>query len=351
VGFNRAGTTPQRSDFFFAEYDDLTLPNVRPGGLRDMAPFSFELSNPSEGALYHALSLVRGTKTHGGDLHPSSSLFALCPRFVPQSDFDDLQARFNEAGPPTEYWALLPRPAVLHLLSPDYDWARLLALHAVFLERASHPVVDPAFHRHVYLIFSTRISFGGGGSEGTANDWPEYLKARLASLGVAIELLVLSTGNKEKKLAEFKRAARTPDTKPLVLFGTYASMATGLNLQEADTVVMLDLPWQPTQYDQARFRALRTGQRPGRVWIYTITGNGTEEVARALRGDVKRALSSAFANEGDIADELPMDLTFDKRQRELLWTAYRAQPVVKAALDSARVTREQVDFANLVRGE
>ncbi len=345
VGFNRAGATPQRSDFFLAEYDELTLPNVRPGAIRDLAPFTFELSNPSEGALYHALSLVRGMAKHGGDLHPSSSLFALCPRFVPQSDFDDLQARFNQAATPTEYWALLPRTAVLRLLAPDYEWARLRALQAVFLERATHPITDPAFHRHVFLIFSTRIGFREG--ETAANDWPEYLRERLRALGVDIELLVLAAGKKEKTLAEFKRAARAVDPRPLVLFGTYASMATGLNLQDADTVIMHDLPWQPTQYDQARFRALRTGQRPGRVWIYTITAEGTEEVARAVRGDVKRMLSSAFANEGEIADELPADLTFGMRQREQLWAAYRSVPTVKAALDSARVTREQVDFANL----
>jgi hypothetical protein len=348
VGFNRAGAIPQRSDFFLAEYDELTLPNVRPGAIKDLPPFAFQLSNPREGALYHALSLVRGTAKHGGDLHPSSSLFALCPRFVPQSDFDDLQARYVESGPPSEYWALLPRQDVLALLSPKYDWARLCALHAVFLERATHPVVDPAFHRHVFLLFSTRIGFREG--EAAAADWPEYLKTRLAEMGVGMDLLVMAPGKKEKTLAEFKRAARANESRPLVLFGTYASMATGLNLQDADTVVLLDLPWQPTQYDQARFRALRTGQKPGRVWIYTITADGTEEVARAIRGDVKRMLSSTFANEGEIADVEPADLTFGMRERERLWAAYRALPVVKAALDSAHVTRDDVNFANVVIG-
>lgn len=344
AGFDRPAL-PRREDFFIAEYDELVLPNVRPGSALEK---KFTLTNPTEGALYHALSLVRSTEKRSGDLHPPSSLFALCPRFVPQRELDALQSRYNNpALPRSDYWPLLGRSAVVDVFARGYKWARLLALRAVIEERMREPIVDPRFPRHVFLIFSTRMNFRdeATGRRKEDGDWPRYIEEQIG-LPSGLKMFVLAADNKEA-LAEWRAAARVPSPSPIALFGTYALMGTGLNLQEADTVVLLDLPWQPAQYDQARARALRTGQMPGRVHMYTILADGTEEVAqRNSRGMVKRVLATGFANEGEMADEPPNDLTFSEANRKELWDQYRAVPEIHQAILGARDVN--VDFTNVL---
>jgi len=160
-------------------------------------------------------------------------------------------------------------------------------------------------------------------------------------------------------------AARAAAPGPVVLFGTYELMGTGLNLQEADTVILMDLPWQSTQYDQvrthdpllhlvqARFRALRDGQTPGRVSIYTLLAVGTEEVAqRQNRSGVKRGFASRFVDEAVLAPEAPADITFDAVQRVALWDRYRARPAIRAAIEAVEAGEREVDvdFSGVVAG-
>jgi SNF2 family DNA or RNA helicase len=81
---------------------------------------------------------------------------------------------------------------------------------------------------------------------------------------------------------------------------------TGLNLQAADTVVNLELPWNPAVLEQRIARAHRMGQeRPVRVINFVTRGTIEEKVMRTLE-----AKQQMFAGlfDGD-ADEIPFEAT------------------------------------------
>ncbi len=81
---------------------------------------------------------------------------------------------------------------------------------------------------------------------------------------------------------------------------------TGLNLQAADTVVNLELPWNPAVLEQRIARAHRMGQeRPVRVINFVTRGTIEEKVLRTLE-----AKQQMFAGlfDGD-ADEIPFEAT------------------------------------------
>jgi len=85
----------------------------------------------------------------------------------------------------------------------------------------------------------------------------------------------------------------------------------GLNLTEADTVIIYDPWWNPAAESQATDRAHRIGQdKP--VFVYKlITENTVEEKILAMQ-DRKRALANGIYGEGDRDDTLKLtadDLT------------------------------------------
>lgn len=82
--------------------------------------------------------------------------------------------------------------------------------------------------------------------------------------------------------------------------------STGLNLQAADTVVNLELPWNPAVLEQRIARAHRMGQeRPVRVINFVTRGTIEEKVLRTLE-----AKQNLFAGlfDGD-ADDIPFEAT------------------------------------------
>ena len=96
---------------------------------------------------------------------------------------------------------------------------------------------------------------------------------------------------------------------------------TGLNLQAADTVVNLELPWNPAVLEQRIARAHRMGQeRPVRVINFVTRGTIEEKVMRTLE-----AKQQMFAGlfDGD-ADEIPFEATntrgFVESMRDLVGT-------------------------------
>jgi len=96
---------------------------------------------------------------------------------------------------------------------------------------------------------------------------------------------------------------------------------TGLNLQAADTVVNLELPWNPAVLEQRIARAHRMGQeRPVRVINFVTRGTIEEKVMRTLE-----AKQQMFAGlfDGD-ADEIPFEATntrgFVDSMRDLVGT-------------------------------
>ncbi|HEY1192264.1 MAG TPA: DEAD/DEAH box helicase [Gemmata sp.] len=137
----------------------------------------------------------------------------------------------------------------------------------------------------------------------------------LDALGVGYVLLHGGLPGKERK-AVLERFQTDPACK--VFLSTDAG-GTGLNLQTADTVVNLELPWNPAVLEQRIARVHRMGQnRPVRVINFVTRGTIEEKVLRTVES--KQALfAGLFA--GD-ADEIPFEAlgtgTFLETMRELV---------------------------------
>ncbi|WP_439629042.1 DEAD/DEAH box helicase [Gemmata sp.] len=120
----------------------------------------------------------------------------------------------------------------------------------------------------------------------------------LDKLGVGYAVLHGGLPGKDRKevLERFKT-----DPACAVFLSTDAG-GTGLNLQVADTVVNLELPWNPAVLEQRIARVHRMGQsRPVRVVNFVTRGTIEEQVLRTLES--KQGLFTGVF-EGD-ADEIP----------------------------------------------
>ena len=101
----------------------------------------------------------------------------------------------------------------------------------------------------------------------------------LDRLGIGYTILHGSLSGKERKesLAKFNK-----DDACRVFLSTDAG-GTGLNLQVADTVVNLELPWNPAVLEQRIARVHRMGQkRPVRVLNFVTRGTIEDRVLKAL---------------------------------------------------------------------
>jgi SNF2 family DNA or RNA helicase len=122
----------------------------------------------------------------------------------------------------------------------------------------------------------------------------------LDKLGVGYVVLHGGLPGKDRKevLDKFKT-----DTECKVFLSTDAG-GTGLNLQVADTVVNLELPWNPAVLEQRIARVHRMGQsRPVRVVNFVTRGTIEEKVLRTL--EAKQGLFDGVFS-GD-ADEIPFE--------------------------------------------
>jgi len=120
----------------------------------------------------------------------------------------------------------------------------------------------------------------------------------LDKIGVGYAVLHGGLSGKDRKeaLERFKT-----DTLCRVFLSTDAG-GTGLNLQVADTVINLELPWNPAVLEQRIARVHRMGQsRPVRVVNFVTRGTIEEKVLRTL--ETKKGLFAGVF-EGD-ADEIP----------------------------------------------
>jgi len=104
--------------------------------------------------------------------------------------------------------------------------------------------------------------------------------------------------------------------------------ATGLNLQAADTVVNVDLPWNPAVLEQRIARAHRMGQkRPVQVYLL-VTERTIEESMLATLG-AKQELSLAVLDPDSPVDEVSLSAGVEELRRRLvvLTGAASAAPV------------------------
>jgi superfamily II DNA/RNA helicase len=118
---------------------------------------------------------------------------------------------------------------------------------------------------------------------------------RLDDLGVDYSLLHGGMQGKDRKVV-LERFKNEPGCR--VFLSTDAG-GVGLNLQAADTVVNLELPWNPAVLEQRIARVHRMGQqRPVRVINFVTRGSIEERVLKAI--ETKRAIfAGVFDGETD----------------------------------------------------
>src|SRR5205085_5188647 len=101
-------------------------------------------------------------------------------------------------------------------------------------------------------------------------------------------------GKDRRKLMD--RFRDDPDCR--VFLSTDAG-GTGLNLQSADTVINLEVPWNPALLEQRIARVHRMGQdRPVRV-LHLVTRGSIEERVLQVLGQKRALFGSVFAGESD----------------------------------------------------
>jgi superfamily II DNA/RNA helicase len=121
------------------------------------------------------------------------------------------------------------------------------------------------------------------------------------------------------------------------LFVTTNAGATGLNLQAANTVINVDLPWNPAVLEQRIGRAHRMGQkRPVQVFVLVTEGTLEESLLNTLAA--KHALSLAVLDLESKTSAVDLASGIDELKRRLEILIGRKPD---AAVDESR--KEQVE--------
>ncbi len=92
--------------------------------------------------------------------------------------------------------------------------------------------------------------------------------------------------------------------------------ATGLNLQAADTVINVDLPWNPAILEQRIARAHRMGQRRP-VHVYLLVTEGTIEEGMLTTLSAKKDLALAALDPESTVKEVALTGNIDELRRKL----------------------------------
>jgi superfamily II DNA or RNA helicase len=150
-------------------------------------------------------------------------------------------------------------------------------------------IEDIVAEGHRVLIFSQFTSF------------LKKAATRLESLGVEYCYLDGSTRRRAEVIDRFRDG-----TAPAFLISLKAG-GFGLNLTEADYVILLDPWWNPAAETQAIDRAHRIGQSKN-VMVYRIVATGTiEEKVMALRDRKAKLFTSVMDDDGIFASALTAD--------------------------------------------
>ena len=172
-------------------------------------------------------------------------------------------------------------------------------------------------------------------------------------LGLIEELLIkhdmkyvrLDGSVPQKKRASLVNAFRNdPDCK---LFVTTNAGSTGLNLQAANTVINVDLPWNPAVLEQRIARAHRMGQkRPVQVYVLVTENTIEESMLGTLAAKQDLALAALdFESTTDIVD-LSSGIEDLKRRLEVL---LGTQP--DAPIDQSEKIRQEQQAQRLAQQE
>jgi superfamily II DNA/RNA helicase len=99
-------------------------------------------------------------------------------------------------------------------------------------------------------------------------------------------------------------------------FLTTNAGSTGLNLQAADTVINIDLPWNPALLEQRVARAHRMGQKR-KVQVYLLVTEGTIEENLLATLSAKHELAAAVLDPDSNLREVQLVSGMDELKRRL----------------------------------
>ncbi len=131
------------------------------------------------------------------------------------------------------------------------------------------------------------------------------------------------------------------------VFLTTNAGSTGLNLQAANTVINVDLPWNPAVLEQRIARAYRMGQRRP-VQVYLLVTEQTLEESLLATLAVKQDLASAALDPDSDVDRLMVKSSLDdlKKRLEVLLGSKGTAPV-----DESQRSRTVAEMERLARQE
>ena len=132
--------------------------------------------------------------------------------------------------------------------------------------------------------------------------------------------------------------------------------ATGLNLQAANTVINVDLPWNPALLEQRIGRAHRMGQkRPVQVFVLVTDGTLEENLLATLSSKNDMALAALDASSQFDAVTIKSGMEELKRRLEVLLGAKPEAPVDVSEqtrlADQARATATQRERMSVAGGQ
>jgi hypothetical protein len=131
------------------------------------------------------------------------------------------------------------------------------------------------------------------------------------------------------------------------LFVTTNAGATGLNLQVADTVVNVDLPWNPAVLEQRIARAHRMGQKnPVQVYVLVTEGTIEESLLGTLSAKHELALAALDVESDVDAVDLASGASELKNRLEVLLGAQPDAPV-----DESERARQKAEAERQARRE
>jgi superfamily II DNA/RNA helicase len=146
----------------------------------------------------------------------------------------------------------------------------------------------------------------------------------------------------KKRQQLVQRFQRDPDCK-LVLATNAGSV--GLNLQAANTVINVDLPWNPAVLEQRISRAHRMGQKnPVQVYVLVTEGTLEEKLLGTLSAKHELALAALDMDSGVGEVAVASGMEELKRRLEVL---LGARP--DAAVDESEKRRREEEAARLER--
>jgi len=127
------------------------------------------------------------------------------------------------------------------------------------------------------------------------------------------------------------------------MFLTTNAGSTGLNLQAADTVINVDLPWNPAVLEQRIARAHRMGQeRPVQVYLLVTTETIEENLLNTL--SAKHELARAALDPDSDIDEVALDSGMEelKSRLEILLGEKPAAPVDESRRRATEAESEEL---------